>query len=312
MIRGTLVAVGGGSLAVRQRDGVHRYPLASGVQVFRDKLGSSIEALRPGDTVSATIDASRRATAIRARSVSGSASALPPPEGGNGDNPGASGTGTPGAGALYRGTALSSGGGALRVRQPNGARSFALAQGVVVFRNGRQSSLAQILPGDTLTLATDAAGAVTRIDASGPLSAGATATVAGALSATPAAAAPTVYRAGWRVPRHRGIGTRRGHLGARGGDGTHLQPLAGRAGQPRWRAVHPGPHPAGRHGDGHHGRQRAGHPHRGPQCRRPRRRQRPHRPHAAGVLALLGALLLLAVLLARRRQSPAPDPARRW
>ena len=180
VVRGTLVPAGAGQLAVRQRDGVHRYPLAPGIQVYRDGSAAGIGALRPGDAVTATISGDRHATTIVA---SGTAGPARPGVGapGNPDNPGE-------GVVMYRGTALPAIPGGLSLQLPGGPRTFGLVPGLRVTRDGRPATLGQIRPGDSLTIATGPAGAVTRVDArSHPVAA---ATVSPAPTTPVATAAP--------------------------------------------------------------------------------------------------------------------------
>ena len=169
VVHGTLVSADAGRVSVRQRDGVHRYPLAPDVQVYRDGSAAGIGALRPGDAVTATISGDRHAATISASGVPGPARAgVGAP--GNPDNPSGE--------MLYRGTALAATPGGLSLQLPTGPRTFGLVPGLRVTRDGRPATLGQIRPGDSLTIATDPAGAATRVDALSHPAAAATASPA--------------------------------------------------------------------------------------------------------------------------------------
>jgi len=147
LTRGTIVTAGAAGLAVRAADGLHTYHPAAAVPVYRNGARGALGAIRPGDTVVVTTDAAGHPTRIDATST---------------------GTGT-GAGnsATIRGVAVvgaAATGLAVR-RAMGGVRIYHPAAGVPVYRDGARSALAAIRRDDTVVITTDAAGRVTRIDA---------------------------------------------------------------------------------------------------------------------------------------------------
>ncbi len=66
---------------------------------------------------------------------------------------------------LWRGHVIAAGRGTVTVRERRGTRSYRVVPGLPVDRNGRRSTLAALQPADSITVTTNAAGAVTRIDA---------------------------------------------------------------------------------------------------------------------------------------------------
>ena len=147
LTRGTIVTAGAAGLAVRAADGLHTYHPAAAVPVYRNGARGALGAIRPGDTVVVTTDAAGHPTRIDATST---------------------GTGT-GAGnsATIRGVAVvgaAATGLAVR-RAMGGVRIYHPAAGVPVYRDGARRALAAIRRDDTVVITTDAAGRVTRIDA---------------------------------------------------------------------------------------------------------------------------------------------------
>jgi len=133
---------------VRRSDGTSAYLPSSTVRVYRNGQPSSLGAIRPGDTVTVTTNASGRATRIDA----------------------ASAPATAGRGAIVVGAAAAAvAAGSLIVHTATGTRTYHPASTVQVYRNGARSNLGAIRPSDTVTVTTNAAGGATRIDASSPL-----------------------------------------------------------------------------------------------------------------------------------------------
>ena len=138
------VAGGAGALAVRQSDGTHTYRAASALQVYRDGKPSSLGALRPSDTVTVRTNVAGQAARIDA--VSHAAA----------------------RGGLYHGAvaaAVAAGASALAVKETGGTRTYRVAPGAPVYRDGRPSSLGGLKATDAVTGTTDAAGVTTRLDA---------------------------------------------------------------------------------------------------------------------------------------------------
>jgi len=163
LTRGTIVTAGAAGLAVRAADGLHTYQPAAAVPVYRNGAPSALGAIRPGDTVVVTTDAGGHPTRIDATST------------GTGMR---TGTGA-GNGATIRSVAVvgaAATGLAVR-RAMGGVRIYHPAAGVPVYRDGARSALAAIRRDDTVVITTDAAGRVTRIDATS--SASGTGTAAG-------------------------------------------------------------------------------------------------------------------------------------
>jgi len=158
IVRGTLpVAATGMVLTVRQGGGTRAYRAAPGVRVYRDGHPSDLGALRPDDRVTVTTNAAGAATRIDATSARPAAQ-----------------RGTGRTGTVARGTAAASAAGAatIVVRTATGTRTYRAAPAARVYRDGKPSLLSAILPGDTVTVTTDASGHAVRIDATahaGPL-----------------------------------------------------------------------------------------------------------------------------------------------
>ncbi len=151
-------AANAAGLAVRQADGPHAYRPAPAVPVYRDGKPVSLAALQPGDKVTITTAASGAVTRIDATS------AHPVSAPGTPGTPGT--TGTQGHGAVAHGVLTAPAGAAgLPVAQNDGIHGYRPGPATAVYRNGARSSLGALQPGDTVTVTTDAAGAVTRIDA---------------------------------------------------------------------------------------------------------------------------------------------------
>ena len=150
--RGTaaaVVAAGAGALAIHQGDGAHTYHAAPGLQVYRDGKPSSLNAIRQGDSVAVTTDASGRATRVDATSHAAAPAGA-------------------GHGGIYHGTvaaAVAAGASALAVKEAGATRTRGVAPGAPVYRDGKQASLGDLRATDTVTGTTNAAGVTTRIDA---------------------------------------------------------------------------------------------------------------------------------------------------
>ena len=145
-------AAGVAGLSVRQADGPHAYRPAPAVPVYRNGKPASLAALQPGDTVAVAIDAAGAVTRIDATSAHPVSA------------PGT--TGTRGHGAVVHGVLTASAGTAgLPVAENDGVHGYRPGPSTAVYRNGARGSLTALQPGDTVTMTTDAAGAVTRIDA---------------------------------------------------------------------------------------------------------------------------------------------------
>jgi len=141
------VAAGAGALAVRESAGTRTYRPAPGVRVYRDGTPSTLGALRPRDTMTVRTNGAGQATRIDASAHP----AAPVVRGG-----------------VYHGTVAASvaaGARALAVKEATGARTYCVAPGAPVYRDGKLSSLGALKATDTVTGTTDAAGATTRIDA---------------------------------------------------------------------------------------------------------------------------------------------------
>ncbi len=167
LTRGTIVTAGAAGLAVRAADGLHTYQVAAAVPVYRHGAPSALGAIRPGDTVVVTTDAAGHPTRIDATST------------------GATSMGT-GNGATIRGVAVvgaAATGLAIR-RAIGGVRIYHPAAGVPVYRDGARSALAAIRRNDTVVITTDAAGRVTRIDATSSASGTGTGAAVGKRGAT--------------------------------------------------------------------------------------------------------------------------------
>jgi hypothetical protein len=73
----------------------------------------------------------------------------------------------------WRGVVMVAGSRDLTARLAGGARTYTLAPGAQVYRNGQLSSPAALRPGDAITITTNAAGLATLVRASSPASAAA-------------------------------------------------------------------------------------------------------------------------------------------
>ncbi len=152
IVRGVATAaVLGAGLAVRRADGTtHVYPLVAGLPIYRNGASSRRGAIQPTDKVTVTTNAAGQATRIDATSVFT----------------------RPAHGAVVVGAAAAAvTAGSLIVRGATGNRRYHPASNVPVYRNGAGSSLGAIKSSDAVTVTTNAAGGVTRIDASGPVAA---------------------------------------------------------------------------------------------------------------------------------------------
>jgi len=157
---GAVLGLGAHGVVVRQAAGVLTYHPPVGVPVSRDGRRATLADLRPSDTVTVTIDASGTVVRIDAQSA-------PPPTR---------------HGAVVHGVvSVAAGAAGLAVRQADGPHAYRPVPAVPVYRDGKPASLAALQPGDTVAVAIDAAGAVTRIDATSahPVSAPGTAGTAG-------------------------------------------------------------------------------------------------------------------------------------
>jgi len=134
-----------GVLVVKEANGTHTYRPTPGLQVSRDGAPSSLAALRPSDSVTVHYDATGAATRIDATSHAAGAH-----------------------GGLYHGTvaaAVAAGASALAVKEAGGTRTYRVAPGAPVYRDGQPSALGDLKATDTITGTTDAAGVTTRLDA---------------------------------------------------------------------------------------------------------------------------------------------------
>jgi len=154
--RGTVTAIGGARLIVRQFDGIRTYQPSSAIPVYRNGARSSLGAIRPGDTVTITTNAAGQPTRIDAVSV-GTPAVAPPAVAPTATIQGAVVRGVAAVGGTATGLAVRRANGSLRIYHP--------APGVPVYRNGALSSLGAIRRDDAVTVTTDAAGRPTRIDA---------------------------------------------------------------------------------------------------------------------------------------------------
>jgi len=149
IIHGTAAAaVGAAGLTVRRGDGTSAYLPSATVRVYRNGAPSSLGAIRPGDTVTVTTNAGGQATRIDATSA-----------------PTTAGRGAIVVGAVAAAVAA----GSLIVHTATGTRTYHPTATVPVYRNGVRSNLGAIRSSDAVTVTTNAAGGVTRIDASSPL-----------------------------------------------------------------------------------------------------------------------------------------------
>ncbi len=149
---GAVLSLGANGVVVRQAAGVQTYHPPVGVPVYRDGRRATLADLRPGDRVTVTTDASGTVVRIDAQSAPASAR----------------------RGAVVHGVVSAAAGAAgLAVRQADGPHAYRPAPAVPVYRDGKPVSLAALQPGDTVTVTTDASGAVTRIDATSAHPAGA-------------------------------------------------------------------------------------------------------------------------------------------
>ncbi len=151
IVRGVAVVGGAATgLAVRRANGsFHIYHPAPAVPVYRDGQPSSLGAIRRDDAVTVTTNAAGDATRIDATSTGA----------------------TTGAGAIVHGVAAAAvtTAGGLIVHAATGTRTYHPSPATPVYRNGVRSSLGAIRPSDAVTVTTNAAGGVTRIDASSAL-----------------------------------------------------------------------------------------------------------------------------------------------
>ncbi len=166
IIHGTAAAaVGAAGLTVRRSDGTRAYLPSSTVRVYRNGAPSSLGAIRPGDTVTVTTNAGGQATRIDA----------------------ASAPATAGRGAIVVGAAAAAvAAGSLVIHTATGTRTYHPTTTAPVYRDGTRSSLGAIRSSDAVTVTTNAAGGVTRIDASGP-----------PVAAPPAVTAPQASQGGF-------------------------------------------------------------------------------------------------------------------
>jgi len=151
VVHGTIVAApaGASTLAVQERGGTRTYHVAPALQVYRDGKPSSLNAIRQGDSVAVTTDASGRATRVDATSHAAAPAGA-------------------GHGGIYHGTvaaAVAAGASALAVKEAGATRTRGVAPGAPVYRDGKQASLGDLRATDTVTGTTNAAGVTTRIDA---------------------------------------------------------------------------------------------------------------------------------------------------
>lgn len=166
VVHGTIVAApaGASTLAVQERGGTRTYHVAPALQVYRDGKPSSPNAIRQGDSVAVTTDASGRATRVDATSHAGSGNITP-----GGVAPGAIHRGTAAAVVGAAGAAAAAG---VALREGTATRTYRSAPGAQVYRDGKPATLGAIKSGDTVTVTTNGAGQATRIDATSHAGAG--------------------------------------------------------------------------------------------------------------------------------------------
>ncbi len=144
-LRATVNNVTGNRLAVTGPNGEETITAGRDVEVIRNGNPATLREIRPKDTVVVERDARGTATRIVATS--------------------AGGTNTGAAGRTFTGNVATAGAGALSVLTASGTENVrtANARNVEVLRNGRDATVAQIQPGDQVTVTLDANNVPTRI-----------------------------------------------------------------------------------------------------------------------------------------------------
>ena len=162
---GTLVIASNMGLTAQLSDGTQRdFRPAPELRVSRNGRQSSLEALQPGDQVTLTTDADGAIAVVDAAGAYASGTQV---------------QASSNSGAI-QGTLAGAWGAGIAARLSDGVHDFGLATAPHVTRNGRASSVGALQSGDAITVTTDAAGAVSSVDAAGAPRASTTTTPAGA------------------------------------------------------------------------------------------------------------------------------------